>query len=112
MSSAVADPQIEQETLGGEDVTEDEGKLYHVILLNDEDHTYDYVVEMLMEIFGFDEQKAYDHTVEVDTKGHSRLTQLPLREAEQKRDAIHDYGADPRLPRSLGAMAALIEPCE
>lgn len=112
MSSAVAYPEIEQENLSGEDAREDEGKLYHVILLNDEDHTYDYVIEMLMEIFGFDEQKAYEHTLEVDTKGHSRLTQLPLKQAEEKRDAIHGYGADPRLPRSLGAMAALIEPCE
>ena len=112
MSSAVAYPDVEQENLTDEEFGEDEGKLYHVILLNDEDHTYDYVIEMLMEIFGFDEQKAYEHTVEVDTKGHSRLVQLPLAQAEQKRDAVHAYGADPRLPRSLGAMAALIEPCE
>jgi hypothetical protein len=67
---------------------------------------------MLMEIFDFSEDQAYQHTVEVDTKGHSRLATLPLSEAEKKRDAIHAYGADWRLPRSLGAMAALIEPVD
>ena len=110
MSSAVVLPEVDEEVYEGDETREDEAKLYHVILLNDEDHTYDYVIEMLMELFGFDEDKAYEHTVEVDTKGHSRLTTLPLPEAERKRDQIHAYGADWRLPRSQGAMAALIEP--
>jgi ATP-dependent Clp protease adaptor protein ClpS len=67
---------------------------------------------MLTKIFGFSEQKAYDHTVEVDSQGHTRLLTCPLEEAEKKRDQIHAYGADWRLPRSLGSMAALIEPAE
>ncbi|MEZ5365736.1 MAG: ATP-dependent Clp protease adaptor ClpS [Bryobacterales bacterium] len=110
MSSAVVMPDLEEEVF--EDTLDEEGKFYHVILLNDEDHTYDYVIEMLMEIFDFTEDKAYQHTVEVDTKGHSRLVTLPLAQAEAKRDAVHAYGADWRLPRSLGAMAALIEPAD
>lgn len=110
MSSAAVLPEIEENVTDEEESRDDLDRLYHVILLNDEDHTYEYVIEMLMEIFGFDEQKAYEHTVEVDTKGHSRLTTLPLTQAEAKRDAIHGYGSDPRLPRSLGSMAALIEP--
>ncbi len=108
MSTAVAIPEIEE-------VVQDQGReeterLYHVILLDDNDHTYEYVIEMLMEIFGFSEQKAYEHTVEVDTKGHSRLVTCCLEEAEAKRDRIHSYGADWRLPRSVGSMASLIEP--
>jgi ATP-dependent Clp protease adaptor protein ClpS len=67
---------------------------------------------MLMELFSFSEQKAYEHTVEVDTKGHTRLITCALSEAEKKRDQIHAYGADWRLERSRGAMAALIEPAE
>jgi len=49
MGSAVALPEVEEEVLQGEESSEDLEKLYHVILLNDEDHTYDYVIEMLME---------------------------------------------------------------
>jgi ATP-dependent Clp protease adaptor protein ClpS len=112
MSSAVVLPDVEEEIGAGKKTGEDIERLYHVILLNDDDHTYDYVVEMLVEIFGFSETKAYEHTVEVDTKGHSRLGTYPLPEAEQKRDKIHAYGADWRLPRSAGSMAALIEPAE
>jgi ATP-dependent Clp protease adaptor protein ClpS len=112
MGSAAVLPEIDEEVFEGEDIREGTEKLYHVILLNDEDHTYDYVIEMLMEIFEMDEDKAYQHTVEVDTKGHSRLATLPLSKAEIKRDQIHNYGADPRLARSRGGMAALLEPAE
>ena len=112
MSSAVALPEVEEQTHEGDETRDDTVRLYHVILLNDEDHTYDYVIEMLMEIFGISESKAYEHTVEVDTKGHSRLGTYPLLDAEKKRDQIHAFGADWRLPRSAGSMAALIEPAE
>ena len=74
------------------------------ILLNDEDHTYDYVVEMLQKIFGFSESKAFSHAVEVDTKGTTILLTCELEEAERKRDFIHSYGPDWRLPRSQGSM--------
>ena len=84
--------------------------LYHVILLNDEDHTYDYVIEMLQKLFGFGESRALRHAVEVDTRGTTILITCELERAELKRDQIHAFGPDPRLPRSLGSMAAIVEP--
>jgi len=84
--------------------------LYHVILLNDEDHTYDYVIEMLQKLFGFGDSRALRHAVEVDTRGTTILITCELERAELKRDQIHTFGADPRLPRSLGSMAAIVEP--
>jgi ATP-dependent Clp protease adaptor protein ClpS len=84
--------------------------MYHVILLNDEDHTYDYVCEMLEKVFGFSETRAFSHAVEVDTKGTTILITCELEKAEHKRDLIHSYGPDWRLPRSLGSMAAIVEP--
>jgi ATP-dependent Clp protease adaptor protein ClpS len=84
--------------------------LYHVILLNDEDHTYDYVIEMLQKTFGFSEATAFSHAIEVDTKGTTILITCELEKAEQKRDHIHAYGPDWRLARSLGSMAAIVEP--
>ena len=97
-------PEIEDET---RDRLE---PLYHVILLNDDDHTYDYVVEMLQKIFRFSAAKAFSHAVEVDTRGTTILASYALEEAERKRDLIHSYGPVWRLERSLGSMAALIEP--
>ena len=49
MSSAVALPDIDEEIREGEETSEQTEPLYHVILLDDNDHTYDYVVEMLSE---------------------------------------------------------------
>lgn len=112
MSSALALPDVEEEILDEKEEAEDLEKMHHVILLNDEDHTYDYVIEMLCEIFGLTEADAYERTVEVDMKGHSRVATLPLKEAEEKRDKVHAFGPDPRLPRSLGSMAALLEPAD
>lgn len=102
--SASVLPEIEQDT------SEQIQPMYHVILLNDEDHTYDYVVEMLQKIFGFSEARAFSHAVEVDTKGITILITCELEKAELKRDQIHAYGPDWRLPRSLGSMAAIVEP--
>jgi len=84
--------------------------LYNVILLNDEDHTYDYVVEMLVKIFKMSDAEAFSHAVEVDTKGTTILLTCELSKAELKRDQIHSYGPDWRLPRSMGSMAAVVEP--
>jgi len=103
-STAIAVPEIDQA------VDERLESLYNVILLNDEDHTYDYVVEMLCKLFRFSKVQAFSHAVEVDTKGTTILLTCELSKAEQKRDQIHTYGADPRLPRSMGSMAAVIEP--
>jgi ATP-dependent Clp protease adaptor protein ClpS len=104
VKSGAAFPEVDNET------TEQLQPLYHVILLNDEDHTYDYVIEMLVKIFGMTESKAYGHAVEVDTAGTTILLTCELEKAELKRDQIHAYGPDFRLPRSLGSMAALVEP--
>jgi ATP-dependent Clp protease adaptor protein ClpS len=84
--------------------------LYRVVLLDDDDHTYDYVIEMLQKIFIFSLDQAYRHAEEVDRAGRTVLITCELPEAEFSRDQIHAYGKDWRLPRSKGSMAAVIEP--
>ena len=84
--------------------------LYRVVLLDDNDHTYDYVIEMLQKIFIFTLEQAYRHAEEVDRCGRTVLITCELREAEFARDQIHSYGPDWRLPRSKGAMSAVVEP--
>src|SRR5438876_12236436 len=102
--SATALPEVEDDT------SDQLQPLYHEILLNDEDHTYDYVIEMLQKIFGFSEAKALSHAVEVDTKGTTILLTCELEKAEQTRDQIHSYGPDRSLARSLGSLTAIVEP--
>jgi len=84
--------------------------LYRVVLLDDNDHTYDYVIEMLQKIFIFTLDQAYRHAEEVDRCGRTVLITCELPQAEFARDQIQAYGADWRLPRSKGSMSAVVEP--
>lgn len=85
---------------------------YHVILLNDDDHTYQYVIHMLQTLFGHPPEKGYEMAKEVDTKGRVIVATTSLERAELKRDQIHAFGPDPLIPRCQGSMSAEIEPAE
>jgi ATP-dependent Clp protease adaptor protein ClpS len=84
--------------------------LYRVVLLDDNDHTYDYVIEMLQRLFIFTLDQAYRHAEEVDRCSRTVLITCELPEAEFARDQIHGYGRDWRLDRSQGSMSAVVEP--
>ena len=84
--------------------------LFNVVLLDDDDHTYDYVVDMLSKIFLLPAEVAFQHAVEVDTYGRTVVMTCERDQAEFGRDQIHGYGADPRMPRSKGSMRAIVEP--
>ena len=83
--------------------------LWNVVLLNDDDHTYDYVIEMLMRLFLKTADEAYRHAVEVDSQGRTIVMTCEREAAEFARDQIHGFGADWRLPRSKGSMSAILE---
>src|ERR1043165_1014597 len=85
---------------------------WQVVLLNDEDHTYEYVIEMLASIFKHGVDTAYRMACEVDRSGRVVVDTTSKERAELKRDQIHAYGADWRLSRSQGSMSAEIEPAE
>jgi ATP-dependent Clp protease adaptor protein ClpS len=84
--------------------------LWNVVLLNDDDHTYDYVIEMLMRLFLKTADEAYRNAVEVDSLGRTIVMTCEREAAEFARDQIHGFGADWRLPRSKGSMSAIVEP--
>ena len=48
----------------------------------------------------------------VDTTGRAVVCTTSLERAELKRDQIHAYGPDQRIPRCKGSMTAEIEPAE
>jgi ATP-dependent Clp protease adaptor protein ClpS len=84
--------------------------LYHVILLNDNHHTFDYVIDMLVSKFSFSESEAIEHTMDVHFNGRSIVATSEKDEAEAGRDRIREHGADPRLAQSKGPMNVVIEP--
>jgi len=85
---------------------------YNVVLLNDDDHTYAYVIEMLGALFGYGKTKGYLLADEVDRKGRVIVLTTTKEHAELKRDQIHAYGPDKRIERCRGSMSAVIEPAE
>lgn len=82
---------------------------YHVILWNDDDHTHEYVIEMMAKLFGHPREKGFQIADEVDKQGKAICFTTALEHAELKRDQIHAYGADPRSEKSKGSMSATIE---
>lgn len=82
---------------------------YHVILWNDDDHTFEYVILMLKELFGHPVEQGYRLAKEVDTTGRAIVLTTTLEHAELKRDQIKAYGKDALIARSAGSMSATIE---
>ena len=100
-------PSKAPETGGSERGNEE--PLFNVVLLDDDDHTYAYVIEMLVKTFFISPQRAFQHAVEVDNAGRTIVLTCDREAAEFGRDQIHAYGADPRMERSKGSMSAIVE---
>jgi ATP-dependent Clp protease adaptor protein ClpS len=82
---------------------------YNVILWNDNDHTYVYVIKMLSVLFGHTYERGYRIAQEVDKQGRAIVLTTTKEHAELKRDQIHAYGKDQLLDSCKGSMSATIE---
>ena len=85
---------------------------YHVVLLNDDDHSFDYVIAMLQQLFGHPREKGFLLAWEVHSQGRVVVDTTSKERAELKRDQIHAFGPDPLIERCQGSMSATIEPAE
>ena len=85
---------------------------YNVVLLDDDDHSYEYVILMLKRIFGHPVEKGYEMAREVDATGRVIVATTNLEQAELKRDQIQAFGPDPLIPRCKGSMSATVEPAQ
>ena len=85
---------------------------YHVILLDDDEHTYAYVIEMLGKLFHHPRTRAFKMAREVDRTGRVICLTTTMELAELKRDQVLTYGPDPWLDTSPGSMRATIEPAD
>jgi ATP-dependent Clp protease adaptor protein ClpS len=83
---------------------------YNVVLLNDDDHTYDYVIEMLRAVFAHPAERGMQLAEEVDARGRAIVLTTHKERAEFKRDQVHAFGADRRVAACRGSMTAVIEP--
>ena len=86
--------------------------LWQVVLLDDDMHTYDYVIEMLMDIFNHPIELAYRMACDVDKDKRVIVDVDTKKTAKSKCRRIQDFGPDWRIKRSKGSMRAVIEPVD
>ena len=83
---------------------------YNVVILNDEEHTFDYVIELLVKLFGHSLATAKELTWRIHTTGRAIVYTTHKEKAELKRDQVLAYGPDPRMSISKGPLGCYIEP--
>lgn len=84
---------------------------WNVILLDDDFHTYEYVIRMMQSVFGHTLESAFRIAVQVDSTGRAVCATVHKELAELKQEQIHAFGRDPLMSTSAGSMSATIEPC-
>lgn len=84
--------------------------LWHVVLVDDDEHTYEYVIEMMSVVFGHDVARGFRIARTVDEQGRAVCMTTHRELAELKQEQVHGFGADPRMSESKGAMTCVLEP--
>ena len=110
LSVATAAPQTQTRT--GTRPETDEPVPWNVVLLNDDDHTVAYVVNMMKSLFGHPEGRGLKIAEAVDKEGRAVCLTTTKEYAEFKRDQILAYGKDREIDGCKGSMSAVIEPAE
>lgn len=83
---------------------------FHVVLWDDDNHTYFYVTRMLRELFGHPIERARELTLQVDKQGSAICLTTTREHAELKQDQVHAYGKDDMIAKCRGSMSCSIEP--
>jgi ATP-dependent Clp protease adaptor protein ClpS len=85
---------------------------WNVVLMKDQDHSYNYVTSMLREVFRLPAAKAVEVASKLDRQGRAVCCTSHKEHAEFKREQILGFGRDTLVDRSSGSMNAVIEPTE
>lgn len=85
---------------------------WNVVLLDDDAHSYEYVIAMVQELFACSIEKGFLIASAVDSQGRAVCLTTHKEHAELKRDQILAFGKDPLIAGCKGSMSAIIEPAE
>jgi ATP-dependent Clp protease adaptor protein ClpS len=86
--------------------------LWNVVLLDDDDHTVEYVIDMLNRVFGHNAQDGLAIAKRVDRDGRAVCFTTHREHAELKQEMIHGFGRDVRAQGCAGSMSSILEPAE
>jgi ATP-dependent Clp protease adaptor protein ClpS len=85
---------------------------YHVILENDDHHSFDFVISVLRKVFGVSEERAMQFALEAHKSGRSIVWTGAKEVAELKVEQIHSFAEIRADGAKLGPLGAFIEPAE
>lgn len=83
-----------------------------MILHDDDTHTFEYVIQMMADIFGYELQRGIEIANEVNESGRVIVVTCHKELAELRVEQILEYGEDPYSENSTGSMKATMEPAE
>lgn len=107
-SVSVAQPDVKKTTR--QDEKRKHQPRYNVLLWDDDDHSYEYVVLMMRQLFSHSYAKGFEIARTVDNHGKAICLTTTREHAELKRDQVHSFGRDLLIGRCAGSMSATIEP--
>ncbi len=85
-------------------------KPWNVVLLDDDDHTFAYVIGMLVSVCGHAVDHALKLAKDVDARGRVIVFTGHRELAELKCDQIRSFGGDIRVATCKGSMTAVVQP--
>ncbi|MGQ0627387.1 MAG: ATP-dependent Clp protease adaptor ClpS [Phycisphaerales bacterium] len=84
--------------------------LWNVVLLDDQHHTYAYVIKMVRDLFGMTTEQAQKLAESVDRDGRAVCMTTHREHAELKCEQVFGFGKDPLIAECAGPMSCVIEP--
>lgn len=86
---------------------------WHVIILNDEEHSFEYVIDLLVRVFNHEMERAIELTLQIHNEGQAIVDTTSKERAQLKQEQVHAFGRDARMgDRSTGPLRCVIEPAE
>lgn len=85
--------------------------LYGVIVFNDDEHSFQFVMETFMKVFGYTIEKSYALVLQIHHGGRGIVWSGPLEVAEFKRDQVRSAGPDCYAQKKVGfPLGVAVEP--
>jgi ATP-dependent Clp protease adaptor protein ClpS len=86
--------------------------LWNVVLLDDDAHSYDFVIRMMQELFSASPERGQTVAKKVDSQGRAVCLTTHKELAELKQEQIHSFGRDQLIAGCAGSMSSILEPAE
>jgi ATP-dependent Clp protease adaptor protein ClpS len=84
--------------------------LWHVVLYDSDDHTYEYVIMMLTTLFPHSAERAYQLAKRIDEDGRGVVYTTHRELAELKAEQVRGFGPDPLIASCATSLSVTLEP--